>query len=166
MPVSRKEKPVEASRHGEEFLLCARLWESIANHLKVLYKMSSVLMSWPSGIFQGWSFPFVLCFCLLCMRCQKKLLGGAKAALALSEHCPPACLEPRPVSGQTEEHAQTDQVQAVSRTPGTTWKAASWHPHSVQSPHIVWHCHTPCDTNYGDQGSRASVHSWPLQSPR
>lgn len=136
MPVGRKETPVEVSRHGEEFLLCAGLWEFFASHLKILYKMSSVLMSWPSGIFQGWGFPFVLCFCLLCVTCPKKLLGGAKAALVLSEQCPAACLEPRPVSGQTEERAQTDQVQAVPRAPGRTWKAAPWHPHSVQSPHI------------------------------
>lgn len=63
VPVGRKETPVEVSRHGEEFLLCAGLWEFTASHLKVLYKMSTVLMSWPSGIFQGWDFPFVLLFC-------------------------------------------------------------------------------------------------------
>lgn len=84
-----------------------------------------------------------------------------------SERCPPACLETRPVSGQTEEHAQTDQVQAVSRAPGRTWKASSWHPHSVRRPHIflVWHYHAPRDTNGGLQESRDSVHSQLLQSP-
>lgn len=89
MPVCRKETSVEVSRCSEEFLLCAGLWEFIARYLKVLYKVSSVLMPRPSRIFQGQGFPFVLLyftlpFCLLCMGCQRKLLGGAMAALAPS----------------------------------------------------------------------------------
>lgn len=59
VPVCRKETSVEVSRHGEEFLLCAGLWELIASHSKVLYQVSSVLMPWHSGVFQGWSSPFV-----------------------------------------------------------------------------------------------------------
>ena len=53
MPVRRKETSVEVSRGDEQFLPCAGLWEFIANYSKVLYKVSSVLMSWQSGIFQG-----------------------------------------------------------------------------------------------------------------
>lgn len=62
VPVCRKEMSVQVSRGGEEFLLCAGLWEFIASHVKVLYKVSSVLMSWHSGVFQGWAFTFVLLF--------------------------------------------------------------------------------------------------------
>lgn len=76
----RKETSVEVSWDGEELLLCAGLWEFIASHLKVLCTVSSVIMSWHSGIFQDWDFTF----CLLCMRCQSKLIGGAMAAPALS----------------------------------------------------------------------------------
>lgn len=35
MPVCRKETSVEVSRGGEEFLLCAGLWEFVASHSKV-----------------------------------------------------------------------------------------------------------------------------------
>lgn len=148
-----RRKRVEVSKCGGQFLPCAGLWEFIASLLKLLYKMSSVLMSRPSGIFQDWGFPFVLLFACCAWDAKKNYLEGAKAALALSERCPPACLEPRPVSGQTEERAQIDQVQAPSRAPGSTWKAPSWHSYSVECPHVVWHYHTWCDMNGRGQGS-------------
>lgn len=62
MPVGMKETSVKTNKHGEGLLLYAGLWEFIASHFKVLYRMSSVLMSWPSGIFQDWGFLFVLLF--------------------------------------------------------------------------------------------------------
>lgn len=50
--VCRKETSVEVSRSRWELLFCAALWELIAGHLSVLLKVSSVLMSWHSAVFQ------------------------------------------------------------------------------------------------------------------
>lgn len=60
VPVCMTETSVEVSRGGEEFFLGAALWEFIASHQKVLYKENSVLMSWHSGMFQGWGVLLVL----------------------------------------------------------------------------------------------------------
>lgn len=76
MPVCRKETSVEVSRRDEEFLLCAGLWEFIARYLKVLYKVSSVLMPRPSGVFQGWGFPFVLLFACCAWYAKENYLEG------------------------------------------------------------------------------------------